>query len=277
MIIVKTMGGLGNQLFQYACGRALALRLGVELRVWDGHRDLTSRPDRPLRLWDFAVAAIPASEDDVAQASCTLYENPFAFLPAVLSAPDGILLDGFWQSEQYFADATDNIRAELAFKDTELMLRARMTVAAIRQKAAAPVVAVHIRRGDYVLERTKGIFHVLSLNWFRMAMARFPQNVSFLVFSDDLLWCQANLQDSRVRYAAGGNDLADFAMMRACDHYIISNSTFSWWGAWLSDNPAPVVIGPEPSFWFGSLLMAHGRHDASNILPSRWIAQPELS
>jgi len=276
MIIVKTQGGLGNQLFQYACGRAVALRRNVELRVWDGPRDVVNRPDRPLRLWDFTVTATPGSEEDVAQATHIVYENPFGFLPEVLHSPDGILLDGFWQSEHYFIDAADKIRSELSFRDAGIMQRARMAVAVFRQKAGVPVVAVHIRRGDYVLERTKGIFHVLSLNWFRVAMARFPKDVLFLVFSDDLPWCRANLHDPRVHYAAGESDLADFALMRACDHYIISNSTYSWWGAWLSDNASPVVIGPEPSIWFGPVLTALGRHDASNILPSRWIAQPEI-
>ena len=276
MIIVKTQGGLGNQLFQFACGRALALRRDVELRVWDGQTDVVRRPDRPLRLWDFAVSATPASEEDVAQTVSIVYENPFGFLPAVSNLPDGILLDGFWQSEQYFIDATDTIRTELSFRDNDLMHKARLAVAGLRQHTGAPVVAVHIRRGDYVLERTKGIFHVLSLNWFRLAMARFPQNVVFLVFSDDLPWCRANLHDQRVHYASGESDLSDFALMRACDHYIISNSTYSWWGAWLSDNASPVVIGPEPSIWFGPLLMALGQHDASNIIPARWITQPEL-
>ena len=155
MIIVRAHAGLGNQLFQYACGRALALRLGVELRIYDGPEGSTYG-----RLWDFTVAATRATEQDLAQARFTAYENPFGFLPQVLGAPDGIYLDGLWQSEKYFADAADAIRADLSLVDTELALRARVTVDELRQQTGMPVVAVHVRRGDYLLESTKGFFHV---------------------------------------------------------------------------------------------------------------------
>lgn len=279
MIVVKAMGGLGNQLFQYACGRALALRLGVELRVWRA-RDQAERhadqPPRPFRLWDFAVKATQASDEDLAQTHCTVYENPFTFLPAVLKATDGTALEGFWQSEKYFADAAEHIRAELEFSEAQHMPRARQRVGAIRHSAAAPIVAVHVRRGDYVLERTKGIFHVLSTAWFQLSMSRLPAHVQFLLFSDDIAWCQAHLSGPRVHFAHGANDLEDLAMMRACDGYIIANSSFSWWAAWLSDTPNPVVIAPAASHWFGEVLMRNGQHDASHIVPSRWLSQPDF-
>lgn len=279
MIIVKTMGGLGNQLFQYACGRALALRRGTDLRIWrapespENHAD---QPPRPYRLFDFAVQAQVASDHDLAAVRFTVYENPFTFLPAVLDAPDGIALEGFWQSEKYFADATRRIRDELEFADKQRMLQARATVQSMRQTLQAPVVAVHVRRGDYVLERTRGVFHNLSLDWYRLAMSRLPANVVFLVFSDDIAWCQDNLRNPRVHFASPGNgDLDDLALMRACDGYILANSSFSWWGAWLSDNPQAPVIAPSPDCWFGEVLMRRGLHDASHIIPGRWIQQPD--
>ena len=276
LIIVRSHAGLGNQLFQYACGRALALRRGVELRIWDGVRDLAKRPDRPMRLWEFAIAGTPATEEEVARAVGTIFENPFGFIPAVLDAPDGVYLDGLWQSEKYFADATNKIRADLAFRDGDIMERARAAVGGLRQQVMAPVVGVHVRRGDYLQASTKGLFHVLSLKWFQTAMARFPERVVFLVISDDIEWCRANMNWPRVHFADGGSDLADLAFLRACDHYIISNSTFGWWGAWLSDNTEAVVIGPGTEAWFTPALMIHGRHDTSHLLPSRWIAQPEV-
>jgi hypothetical protein len=278
MIIVKTMGGLGNQLFQYACGRALAMRLGTELRIWrpaDTQERHADQPARPYRLWDFAIQAQVASDADLASMQATVYENPFTFLPAVLKAPDNIALEGFWQSESYFADARATIRRELEFADTSRMQVARAQVNTLRQAARAPVVAVHVRRGDYVLERTKGIFHNLSPQWFALAMGRLPAHVVFLVFSDDMPWCQAHVQGPRVHYAQGTNDLEDLASMRACDGYIIANSSFSWWGAWLSDTPEPVVIGPDASHWFGPRLQQTGQYDASHILPPAWLRQAE--
>lgn len=278
MIIVKTMGGLGNQLFQYACGRALAKRLGVELRVWrsqDTQERHADQPARPYRLWDFAVNAQIASDDDLGRARFTAYENPFTFLPAVLDAPDGIALEGFWQTEKYFLDAKDTIRSELDFADPKRMMAARASVQQIRAATRAPIVAVHVRRGDYVLERTKGIFHNLSAHWFQLAMSRMPAHVAFLIVSDDIAWCKTQFIDPRVHYSSATDDLSDLALLRACDGYIISNSSFSWWGAWLSDTPEPVVIAPDASYWFGELLMRGGQHDASHIIPERWLRQAD--
>jgi len=233
------------------------------------------QPPRPFRLWDFAVEAKQARDADLAQARFTVYENPFTFLPAVLTAPDGITLEGFWQSEKYFADAVPTLRRELDFADPQRMAVARANVNALRQLVRAPLVAVHVRRGDYALQRTQGLFHNLSANWFALAMSRFPAHVEFLVFSDDPAWCKAHLPQSRVHYSTGTDDLTDLAQMRACDGYIISNSTFSWWGAWLSDTPDPVVIAPDASHWFGERLMRNGQHDASHIVPNRWLLQPD--
>lgn len=279
MIIVKTMGGLGNQLFQYACGRALALRLGTDLRIWRAPKGPTAhddQPPRPFRLFDFAIQAQLASDADLADARFTVYENPFTFIPAVLDAPDGIALEGFWQTERYFADAAHVIRRELEFADGQRMQRARDAVQALRQTMQAPVVAVHIRRGDYVLERTQGIFHSLSMDWYRLAMSRLPLNVVFLVFSDEIGWCKTNLREPRAYFASQDNsDLDDLAQMRACDGYITANSSFSWWGAWLSDNQQAPVIAPSSDCWFGQVLMRHGQHDASHIIPERWITQPD--
>lgn len=279
MIVVKAMGGLGNQLFQYACGRALALRRGTELRIWrapDAPEKHTDQPHRPFRLFDFSVQTQFASDADLSELHYTAYENPFTFLPAVFSAPDNIALEGFWQSEKYFDDAKDNIRRELQFKDEQHMPRARARVDQLRKSEHAPVVAIHVRRGDYVLARTQGLFHNLSPHWYHSCMSRFPANVVFLIFSDDIAWCQANLQGPRMHYANDTDDLDDLALMRACDGYIMANSSFSWWGAWLSDNPNAPVIAPSPEYWFGELLMRQGLHDASHILPQRWFKQPDF-
>jgi hypothetical protein len=279
MIHLKSMAGLGNQLFQYACGRALAARLGTELGIW--RPDATEpppsdQPPRPLQLQEFAIQCRWIDAATYAQASPTVFENPFTFHPSVLTAPDGVALDGFWQSERYFADATALIRQELEFANPQRMERPRAIIAKMREELHGPIVAVHVRRGDYVLPRNQGIFHNLSLQWFRAAMARLPESTYFLVFSDDLQWCKTHLQDVRFRYAPGLSELDDLALMRACDGYILSNSSYSWWGAWLSDNPNAPVIAPSPDSWFGPRLVQQGLHDASHIIPGRWIQQSDI-
>lgn len=280
MIIVKIMAGLGNQLFQYACARALAQRLGVELGIWrDVHAPQASGAvaSRPCRLLEFNVRADYASDAALANLQHTFIENPFTFHPSLLGARDNTLLDGFWQSEAYFADAKHTIRAELEFKDPQHMEQARAAVHHIRQSTGAPVVAVHVRRGDYVEAGNAGIFHNLSLQWYQLAMSRLPADVQFLVCSDDIPWCRDHLTGPRVHYSQATHDLMDLALMRACDGYIIANSSFSWWAAWLSDQENPVVIAPTAEQWFGSKLMQAGSWDAAHIVPMRWLRQPDLN
>ena len=273
MIYTRIHAGLGNQLFQYACGRALSLRRGVPLGIVEPHK---FRPDRPLRIWDFTIAGTPIPEGDRPGDVTVLYERPYSFIPAILDAPDGVLLDGLWQSEKYFEDAAGQIYQDLSFRDSGLMDKARAKIMNLRLEAQGPIVGVHIRRGDYTTAATKGFFHNLSLKWFQTAMARFPQHVAFMVVSDDMQWCRDTLAGPRIHFSDGTSDLEDLALLRACDHYIISNSTFGWWGAWLSDNRQAVVIGPGPQAWFTPILLAQIPHDTSNILPSRWVAQPEI-
>jgi hypothetical protein len=273
------MAGMGNQLFQYACGRALSLRLGTELRLWsEPASDVPAgvQPNQPHRLLDFNIHAKAATDHDLTTMQYKVHENPYTFLPDILKLPDNVMLEGFWQTEKYFADVAPIIRSELEFKDPRRMSIARTNIQRIKESARASVVAVHVRRGDYVLERTKGIFHNLSEQWFQLAMSRFPAQVVFLVFSDDIGWCKEHLKGPRILYSEGTSDLEDLALMRACDGYIVSNSSFSWWGAWLSDAERPAVIGPDASHWFGKILMQTGKWDANHIMPKRWICQPDF-
>jgi hypothetical protein len=281
MIIVKIMAGMGNQLFQYACGRALALRLGTELKIWrepdssGSENSVSAQPLRPFRLFDFSIQAEYATSDALSKMQYKVLENPFTYFPQVLTLPDNIMLEGFWQSERYFSDFTNDIRQELDFLDPNYMRQARGKINLIRKDRNAEVVAVHVRRGDYVSEKTKGIFHNLSTAWFENAMSRWSTHALFMFFSDDMAWCQETFQGDHILYSPGSNDLEDLALMRACDGYIISNSSFSWWGAWMSDKTEPKVVGPSPNFWFGEKLTRFGQHDARHILPDRWMKQDD--
>lgn len=277
MIVVKVRGGLGNQLFQYACGRRLALAHGGRVRIdpslWMAE---PRQHDRPLRLWDFMVEAEMATEADLAAVAGRLVrEEPFGFRPAALRLPDDVALEGYWQSESYFADAAVIVRRDLRFRDETLMPRARATVASLRDQGdGGPVVAVHVRRGDYAVPANAGLFHLLSARWYHDAMDRFPAGSRFLVFSDDKPWCRTHLSGPGLTYAEGGDDLGDLALMRACDHHIIANSSFSWWGAYLAEGANQQVIAPAADVWFGARLAAN---DATRIIPERWIRQPDLS
>lgn len=274
MIVVKVRGGLGNQFFQYACGRRLALlhgsRVKIDPSLWMAE---PRHHDRPLRLWDFMVDAEMATADELASVNTRLVrEEVIGFHPSVLRLPDNVTLEGYWQSEAYFADAAVMIRRDFRFADDTMPTRARASINRLRDQGNGTVVAVHVRRGDYAVPDNAGLFHLLSANWYNTAMERFPADTRFLVFSDDLPWCQANLTRPGLAYARSGSDLGDFALMRACDHYIMANSSFSWWAAYLSDSENPQVVAPTADAWFGARLIGY---DAGPIIPDRWIRQPD--
>jgi hypothetical protein len=270
MIIARLSGGLGNQLFQYATARRLAEINGTEVTL-----DLTAFQGgggRPFRLDAFRISARPATAHDIAlRAERVVAEPAFGYHPAIMGFPDDVVLHGYWQTEKYFAESRDLLRRELAFRDDAVMAAARTQVAALRRDGR-PVVALHARRGDYVGEYA-GLFHSLSVDWYRAAMALFP-DAWFVAVSDDPAWIGAALPGDRLTIAASADDLADFALMRACDHHIIANSTFSWWAAWLADAEAPRVVVPDPvRCWFGPRLATR---DATHVLPARWhpLAEP---
>jgi hypothetical protein len=105
-------------------------------------------------------------------------------------------------------------------------------------------------------------------------MSRLPVHVQFLVFSDDIPWCQAHITGPRVHYSQAADDLTDLARMRACDGYIIANSSFSWWAAWLSDQENPVVIAPTAEQWFGKKLMQTGLWEPTILCRRTGYANP---
>lgn len=273
MIIVRLRGGLGNQLFQYAAARRLALLHRTEVKA-----DLTQwradgRTDRPILLGHFMAPLSLATPADMAQARpLHVREGSFTFHPAMLRMPDNILVDGYWQSESYFSDAAAIIRRDLAFRNPVLMEKARADADRVRSTHGRPLVAVHVRRGDYTWPGTRPAFHELSLGWYRHAMSLFPPHTNFLVFSDDPEWCRRNFSGERIEVMDTGSALSDFAMMRCCGHYIVANSTFSWWAAYLSENPKARIIAPDRNAWFGPRL---ADHDASHIIPPGWMTLPD--
>lgn len=279
MITVQVRGGLGNQMFQYAAGRAAALRLdtdlGLDLRWFDrspafgfglGHYPIraTTVPPRNTRL---APLPIPSRVGDArARALLLLRLGPdvlaeagAAFDPRLLEAPDDTYLVGYWQSERYFADFADQIRAELSLPDPPSGPN-HAVAKAIRGR---PSVSVHVRRGDYVGSSTHP---VCSRDYYQSAMAELRERLpdpQFFLFSDDPQWCHEHLAgkgDVVVSHNGAGTGHEDLRLMSLCDAHVIANSSFSWWGAWLGA-PGPTIA---PKRWFAD------DRDASAIVPARW-------
>jgi hypothetical protein len=288
MIIVRLKGGLGNQLFQYACGRALAERnhdtLTLDTSALDT-ADTIGNIYRPFSLEQFTITAEKASEADLARLAPKPWllkrllkkvhtkitgDKTIVFDPTVLAKRGDIYLDGYWQSPRYFSDIRDTLLQEFTLKQplssTGLAYQNQITTSA--------AVALHVRRGDYATNpRVHQEFGLCSTNYYTSAIehirAQVPQ-ATFFVFSDDIPWVKEHLPLGDSTVYIEGTDLTDaseLALMSQCQHNIIANSSFSWWAAWLNQNPAKRVIAPTP--WFTT-----APYD-THLIPDSWIQLPK--
>ncbi|MEM7438098.1 MAG: alpha-1,2-fucosyltransferase [Pseudomonadota bacterium] len=280
MIVTRLRGGMGNQLFQYACGRALALRLGTDLAL--DTRDW-SRP-RPfaLSLGHFSVKTVepknlPPGRGMGAGALLrsalgprlkTYREASLGYDEGITLVTDGTLLKGYWQSERYFKDQEAAIREDLTFSTPPGPETARI----VEEIASAPAVSLHIRRGDYVSNAKYNAAHgTTSLSYYQTAAQLIAENMSaqpvIYAFSDDPAWVRENLSlpfDVRfVSHNDGATAHDDLRLMAACNHHIIANSSFSWWGAWLNSAPDKIVVAPKT--WYGDAAKSN-----ADITPANW-------
>jgi hypothetical protein len=292
VIIAALTGGLGNQLFQYAAARRLAKHKGVEFAL--DTSDFDRRGRRRYGLERFAPRVRLATPQETLRVQdrqnqdlwhrawrqrrkllpyyrrrVILEQHPFQFDPHLLELPAEAYLIGYWQNEKYFAPLADALRAELTLK-TPLSTPSAVLAEELRANNA---VGVHVRRGDYVSNAAvHQRFGVCSPEYYRdcarQLLAQHPQAV-FYVFSDDPEWARNNLDLGRTPIIVDHNgperDYEDLYLLSLCHHFIIANSSFSWWAAWLSTWPEKIVYGPRR--W-----QASGEFDTSDILPAGWRA-----
>ena len=289
MIITKLNGGIGNQMFQYACGRALALRTGDALKLdisdFAPHRHNGIDTPREYSLSHFNIQGDIADEEEATTARFphgifSKYTEVFrkkvlrqfnvGFNPRILRAKikqagaGGVTyLDGFWQSENYFAEYVDTIRRDFTLKKP-FSPRARKLAEAITAKSeGGPAVSVHIRRGDVARQGTKNPYYgVAAPEYYSRALrysaetlaARDIKHFRVFVFSDDIEWTKKNIaipypttyvSENAVTDDSTIPDYEELLLMSLCDHNIIANSSFGWWGAWLNKNPDKIIVAPR--------------------------------
>lgn len=285
MVYTKIYGGLGNQMFQYAAGRALAHRRSVPLCLdtsfFNNMGDCTPR-DFLLPL--FHIQANIATEEELyafEKREMSTYFNKFIpyykrrivqepfyhFDPHILSLPDGVLLNGYWQSEKYFSDFSQQIREEF-------VLRAPFSEDAEQMHqhiVSSNAVSVHFRRGDYVTsESAQKVHGICDLDYYRRAIELIRQRIGdfrLFIFSDDIEWVEkcAGLEGDIVYVSRTGISAPEeMVLMSMCQHHIVANSSFSWWGAWLNKKRDKIVIAPQQ--WFAKTDMH--THD---LVPDSWL------
>lgn len=281
-IIFRACGGLGNQLFQYAAARALALRSGADLAVDRGWYDAVA-PGITPRAWELARYPLPFRDATPAERRLARLVTPHALrwlgamagMRAVVESertplpPERVAgracLVGYWQDERAFADARDTLRAELV----PIAPPGAEDDGVLRAMRGAESVSVHVRRGDYVSDPAAAARHgTCPPAYYERAMARVAERVAkptFFLFSDDPDWTAANLRvpwpHRHVSHNSPAAAVQDLRLMAACRHHVIANSSFSWWGAWLAEAPGSLVIAPERWFAGGG---------GERIVPARW-------
>ena len=220
-VTTRFIGRLGNNMFQAAAVIGYATKHGIPWEV-------PARNDESPRFKEFFPSL------NYGNRSLTPYNchapNMFSY-QEIPFWPQGICLTGFFQSEKYFKHCEEDIKKYFKLN----------TVTGYED-----YVSIHVRRGDYVRYSTH--FPPVTMDYLNKAMAKFSGK-KFLVFSDDIQWCQQNIKGS-VEFITG-DELQDLSLMASCGNHIIANSTFSWWGAWLGINPDRIIVTPDHRVWFG--------------------------
>jgi hypothetical protein len=288
MIVSHLFGGLGNQMFQYAAGRRLSHQRQTKFKLDITWYDEEHPGDTPwafgLDCFNLSSAIAKREELPLSRPGVlgrlldktmgtngpltTLSEASFAFNRSVLDAPDNTLLAGYWQSEKYFVDITETIRAEFTVKSAAAGQNAKL----LKEIRGATAVSLHVRRGDYITNANASKFHgASSLDYYYAAAKRLTKDIkrpTYFVFSDDPQWCEENLKlDYRTVYVDHNppdKGYEDIRLMSACQHHIIANSSFSWWGAWLNSSPDKIVIAPKQ--WFKDSSV-----DTEDVYAKGWI------
>lgn len=290
-MIINIIGGLGNQMFQHAAGRALALEKGISCSL--DISDFTNyKLHQGFELQRVFGCPLPSADSAEVKAILGWQSSPpmrrllakpalsalrrrglviephLNYWQGLKEVPEDSYLIGYWQSERYFCDAAQTIRDDFTFRT---MMSSR-NAALAEQIQQANSVSLHVRRGDYVKNSGMSATHCLcSLDYYRSAMHHIEEHLerpAYFVFSDDIPWVKANLAIKQscvyVDHNHGAESYNDMRLMSMCKHQIIANSSFSWWGAWLNTHRGKIVVAPRRWFTVSS--------DVRDLIPDAWVA-----
>lgn len=284
MIIVYLQGGLGNQMFQYAFGKHLSLITGRPLLLDASHFGKIAENETPrsFQLSQWSATHQLCTERDleflkhkqnpsiferilrkinIDKSYYTINDSTAIDLKAIHNA-DLVFLHGYFQNENYFIENRELISKE--FKPAKPI--------EFPYSKENNTVSIHVRRGDYISNDKAAQHHgVCGVEYFFNAIKTIEEKIDqpkFIFFSDDIEWCKATFSklSNTIFIEPRTNSLEcdDLYWMSQCAHHIISNSSYSWWGAWLNNSEEKIVIAP--SKWVASQI-----EDRNNVVPKNWI------
>jgi hypothetical protein len=280
-VIVTLNGGLGNQMFQLAAGRALALREKANLSA--DITPLLRHGQRTYGLGDFQLGTNVRLQAEATSRRFSrlrrlarqifmgeqlFKEASFAYDDRILQAHAPVRIDGYFQSERYFSGVAAEIRADFMPRAEK---QAGVDELAARLLPGQPSVSLHVRRGDYTDPAVMKVHGLIGADYYERALQLIAEKAGtcvVCVFTDDPAWVRANLslpEDARFVSEHTKSAMEDLMLMSRCSHHITANSSFSWWGAWLNPSEQKVIV--SPARWF----QPDSGIDARDLRPQGWL------
>ena len=283
MIVVRLVGGLGNQMFQYAAGLSTAEKLETDLFIDNSwfKKPLLNETPRNYELKKFNIENKIISSKEyilktegflrnlfkIGNPSLNYYrEKSFRYDKDFENIKNNTYIEGYFQSEKYFNDIRGDVIKAFTLKNKASL----ESVKIIDQIKNSNSVSLHVRRGDYVSNKNANKFHgLLNEIYYKKAIKIIKQKVDrpqFFIFSDEIEWVGKNfdLPKEATFVTHNKSGIEDMRIMMECKHNIIANSSFSWWGAWLGDQNGKLVVSPND--WFQQKNI-----NTSDLIPERWI------
>lgn len=291
MITTNIYGGLGNQMFQYACGHAVASKKNSELTIandffktynlhngYELHKvfDIPNRiqtTSELSKLIKFKTSILSRKvlcrpQFKIFRGTHFIAEPHSGYWEGIKLVRDDIYLHGYWQSYKYFSENSDALRSVFQFKN----IFSKKNIVLKSDIQGSDSVSVHIRRGDYVSNlKNSSVYSICDLDYYVRALSQISSaipNPRFFFFSDDPVWVKQVLAPLVKNYClishnTGEDSHLDMQLMSLCKHHIVANSTFSWWGAWLNPNPQKMIVAPIK--WFAR------ENDNPDLIPKSWL------
>ena len=255
------MGRLANQMFQYASLKGIATHHGYDYMIAYHPDAVDDGIGNMLRteLFDSFDLKVRTGLFNAPTLSERVHNFDQQFFD---ECPDNVTLQGYFQTEKYFKHIEDEVREDFTFKD-DILAPCKEMIEDVENP-----VALHVRRTDYVINSAN--HPPCTLDYYKKALSHFEAHRNVIVFSDDPAWCNEQELFSGEHFMISENDdnRVDLCLMSLCDDFIIANSTYSWWGAWLSANKDKKVIAPKQ--WFGTQGYTKD-HNTEDVIPNEWI------
>jgi hypothetical protein len=255
-VSVDLMGGLGNCLFQIAAAYSTSLR---DSKTFICQKNVSHGSHKPLDYYlNNIFGKINFGEVNT---NSQLYKEPFFHYNEIPKTNDNLILNGYFQSEKYFINYRNEI-LELFAINNEVNHKLQTKYQKLLNKKTC---SIHVRRGDYI--RLNDFHTVQPIDYYEKSFNLIGEDYEYLIFSDDIEWCKNNFDFIKNKHFIEGDaDYENLYLMSMCEHNIIANSSFSWWGAWMNMNENKKVISPKN--WFGN----KNKHlDTQDIYPKNWV------